>query len=275
MTMRTLTVTFLLLSCVAVAYLLGRNNALQESLAEATKARPVNFAPTSVAADLGPISATLEVLSGEVVAIADGDTFTLLDSNKKQFKIRIQGIDAPEVGQDYSQESKQYLASLIFRKAVRIEYRKRDKYGRIVGKVYLGEQDIGQQMLSRGLAWFYRQYANEMSQSDQEAYSNQEESARTVKNGLWALAEPTPPWEYRHPSTAPTPAPSVIATPAPTPVPLRPQSTQNCIVIGNRNSGIYHVPGCASYSKVAPHNREYFCTEAEAERAGYRKARNC
>lgn len=50
---------------------------------------------------------------------------------------------------------------------------------------------------------------------------------------------------------------------------------KNCDVIGNKNSGIYHVPGCASYSRVREYNREYFCSEEEAEKAGYRKARNC
>jgi hypothetical protein len=46
-------------------------------------------------------------------------------------------------------------------------------------------------------------------------------------------------------------------------------------IIGNRNSGIYHWPGCPSYDRVAPKNRVYFKTLAEAERAGYRAARNC
>jgi methylphosphotriester-DNA--protein-cysteine methyltransferase len=46
-------------------------------------------------------------------------------------------------------------------------------------------------------------------------------------------------------------------------------------IIGNRNSGIYHWPGCPSYSRIAPKNRVYFKTRTEAERAGYRAARNC
>lgn len=57
---------------------------------------------------------------------------------------------------------------------------------------------------------------------------------------------------------------------APTPNPKPP-----CEIIGNKNSGIYHLPGCASYSRIASYNREYFCTEEEARKAGYRKARNC
>jgi methylphosphotriester-DNA--protein-cysteine methyltransferase len=46
-------------------------------------------------------------------------------------------------------------------------------------------------------------------------------------------------------------------------------------IIGNRNSGIYHWPGCPSYNRIAPRNRVYFKTRAEAEQAGYRAARNC
>ena len=46
-------------------------------------------------------------------------------------------------------------------------------------------------------------------------------------------------------------------------------------MIGNRNSGIYHVPGCREYNRVAERNRVYFRTEAEAAAAGFRKAQNC
>lgn len=46
-------------------------------------------------------------------------------------------------------------------------------------------------------------------------------------------------------------------------------------IIGNRNSGIYHLPDCPSYASVAERIRQYFDTEADAARAGFRKARNC
>jgi deoxyribonuclease I len=77
---------------------------------------------------------------------------------------------------------------------------------------------------------------------------------------LWRDPAPVAPWEFRHPSAA-----TVAAT-----IPAG-----RGVVIGNRNSHIYHVPGCEDYSKVAERNRVYFRTEAEARAAGFRKARNC
>lgn len=45
-------------------------------------------------------------------------------------------------------------------------------------------------------------------------------------------------------------------------------------IIGNKNSLIYHVPGGGSYNKVSEANRVYFASEEEAQKAGYRKAKN-
>jgi endonuclease YncB( thermonuclease family) len=46
-------------------------------------------------------------------------------------------------------------------------------------------------------------------------------------------------------------------------------------IIGNKNSKIYHVPGCSSYNSVSEKNRVFFNSAAEAEQAGFRKAKNC
>ncbi|EGK70653.1 hypothetical protein METUNv1_03123 [Methyloversatilis universalis FAM5] len=72
-------------------------------------------------------------LVGRVVAVADGDTLTLLDADRRQYKVRLQGIDAPEKGQDYWRVSKQFLADRVFSQSVTIEYEKTDRYGRLVG----------------------------------------------------------------------------------------------------------------------------------------------
>jgi micrococcal nuclease len=74
-----------------------------------------------------------DILEGRVVAIADGDTFTLLTSDKQQIKIRLAEIDAPESGQPYGNKSKQALSGLIFGKDVRVAVQTTDRYGRTVG----------------------------------------------------------------------------------------------------------------------------------------------
>jgi endonuclease YncB( thermonuclease family) len=71
-----------------------------------------------------------------VVDVADGDTITVLDSNKDQHKVRIAGIVAPEKGQPFGTASRKRLSELLGRKEVRVEFQKYDRYGRIVGKVW-------------------------------------------------------------------------------------------------------------------------------------------
>jgi len=72
---------------------------------------------------------------GRVVAVADGDTLTVLDSNNLQHRIRVSGIDAPEKGQPFGDRSKQSLANAVMGKAVRVDWNKQDRYGRYVAKV--------------------------------------------------------------------------------------------------------------------------------------------
>lgn len=82
--------------------------------------------------------------TGKVVGISDGDTITVL-SNRKQIKVRMAGIDAPEIGQPFSHKAKKELASLIFNKQVKVEARKTDRYGRTIGdvSVYAPNQPLG------------------------------------------------------------------------------------------------------------------------------------
>ncbi len=91
------------------------------------------------------------LITGRVIAIADGDTITLLDSQKKQIKIRLAGIDAPEFKQAFGNKSKQNLSRLIFGKTVKIETGKTDRYGRIVGKVIFDGRDINLEQIKNGM----------------------------------------------------------------------------------------------------------------------------
>ncbi len=122
----------------------------------------------------------------------------------------------------------------------------------------------------RGSAWFYRAYAKELRLGIAEAYELAENAAKTGKRGLWADPSPTPPWEFRRGKTAKAPGSSGIAGRGP-----KPPATATGPIIGYRNSNIYHLPNCPDYSKVSERNRVPFKTEAEAQAAGYRKARNC
>lgn len=139
---------------------------------------------------------SLNLLSAEirglVVGVSDGDTITILDDmDKGRFRIRLYGIDAPEKKQDFGQKAKQYLSSRLFRKSVVIRYKEIDRYGRIVGKVYLGHIEINLEILQNGYAWHYKNYDNS------EEYSQAEINARKKRIGLWSLKNPVPPWNFR------------------------------------------------------------------------------
>ena len=143
---------------------------------------------------------------GSVVAVADGDTVTVLDSGFVLHKVRISGIDAPEKAQPFGARSKESLSALAYGKEATVEWKKKDRYGRIVGKVLVRPTDcrdcsmtidVGMEQLLTGMAWWYRKYAGEQSADDRERYAEAEVRAREEGQGLWRDAEPVPPWEWR------------------------------------------------------------------------------
>ena len=134
------------------------------------------------------IASPLFALSGKVVSIHDGDTITILQ-DKQQIKVRLFGIDAPELKQSYGKKSKQFLANLIAGEVVEVEENGKDRYKRIIGTIYLNGADINAQMVANGYAWAYRKFSKK--------YTAQESKAKKQRLGLWRDKEPTPPWEWR------------------------------------------------------------------------------
>ncbi len=127
--------------------------------------------------------ALANVIHGLVVGVSDGDSVTVIDANKTQYKIRLAGIDAPEKAQAYGQKSKDSLSDLVFGQQVDVEWSKRDRYGRTVGKLMLGGVDINLEQIKRGMAWHYKNYQNEQSQEDRDDYAQSESQAQGKKNG--------------------------------------------------------------------------------------------
>lgn len=136
-------------------------------------------------------------VTGKVVGVHDGDTATVLDADKTQYKIRFNGIDAPELKMDFGQKSKQNLSDLIFGKEVTLVFSKKDKYGRFVGNIFINGKDINLEQIKAGLAWHYKKYAGEQSKKDRIAYSNAEDKAKAARIGFWSMPNPSPPWDYR------------------------------------------------------------------------------
>ncbi|MGY6214497.1 thermonuclease family protein [Methylolobus aquaticus] len=131
------------------------------------------------------------LLQGRVVAVHDGDTLTVLDRYRREYRIRLHLIDAPEKNQDYGSRSKQSLSQLVYKRDVSVEVTTVDRYHRLVGKVLWGGYDINLEQVARGMAWVYRRYGKD------ERYLAAEAAARRARLGLWAKARPVPPWEFR------------------------------------------------------------------------------
>ena len=143
------------------------------------------------------LTAFSEILEGRVVAVADGDTITVLDDVRTQHKIRLAGIDAPESKQAFRHVSKQSLTEQVAGKNVEVDWDKVDRYGRKVGKVLLDSQDVNLEQMKRGMAWHYKAYEREQSVIDRKVYADAENEAKAAMRGLWADADPVPPWDFR------------------------------------------------------------------------------
>ena len=130
-------------------------------------------------------------LIGKVVKVSDGDTVTILTSDKTQHKIRLNDIDAPEKKQAFGNKSKDNLAKYIAGKTVKVQYQKKDKYKRILGTIYYNNTDINLQQVKDGYAWVYKKYSNNQT------YYKAEKLARDKRVGLWVDKNPISPWEFR------------------------------------------------------------------------------
>lgn len=210
------------------------------------------------------LSVAAYALEGKVIGVADGDTLTLLDRYKAQHKVRLAQIDAPETAQPFGQRSKQTLSALCFGKYAHVREKSSDRYQRVVGTVICDGVDANREMVERGMAWVYVQYAPKSS-----PLYGVEEGARRRRVGLWVDPSPVPPWQWRQAKRAGAPIQPERSAATLTP------GAGDPVVVANARSKVYHLPLCPSYARVSPQNRVEFDSERAASAAGYRKAGNC
>ena len=147
----------------------------------------------------GAETARGNIIGGEVVRVWDGDTLHLQDRSGRRHKIRLAGIDAPELEQAQGKACRDRLAEQVLHRQVQAEIVDTDRYGRRVARIILNGRDINRQQLAGGCAWHYRRYARRW-QDDAEytAYAEAEAQARANRLGLWRQASPQAPWQFRH-----------------------------------------------------------------------------
>lgn len=134
-------------------------------------------------------------VTGKVVGVTDGDTVRVLTESKgkkQEIKVRLDGIDAPETRQPFGEASRQWLARRIFQKEVLVEKKTIDKYGRTVARLKLNGKDINVESVRAGMAWWYRQYAN-----NDQVLRKAEQEARGTKRGIWSQNGAIAPWDWR------------------------------------------------------------------------------
>ena len=144
-------------------------------------------------------------IRGRVLSVADGDTVTLLDAQKVQYRICLSGIDAPERGQPFGSRSRQNLQRLVQGREVVASCHKVDRYRRQICTLYARPPecplcdvvDVGGVQLASGLAWWYREYADEQPPAQRMDYEAREHVARSEDPGLWSQRNPVPPREWR------------------------------------------------------------------------------
>jgi len=126
----------------------------------------------------------------KVVAVYDGDTITV--RTDETIKIRLDGIDSPELKQPFGQASKQAMSGLVFGQTVTIKPGKKDRYGRLLARVEIAGKDASLTMVETGMAHWYEQYAKRDTQ-----LQSAQTQAKTASRGLWSDPNVQPPWEFR------------------------------------------------------------------------------
>ncbi len=140
-------------------------------------------------------------LSGHVLSVPDSDVIELQTQEKKTFRIRLNGVDAPEMDQPFGMKSKELLTSLVSEKTVRVVTQGEDRTGQIIGDVYFKrdksaatdeDAHLNAHMVANGLAWHFVRFA-----PDNKTLAESEKQAREKKAGLWSEADPVAPWDWR------------------------------------------------------------------------------
>ncbi|WP_126304061.1 thermonuclease family protein [Neisseria animaloris] len=137
--------------------------------------------------------------SGRVIAVSDGDTVRVVDSNGNKHKIRLAYIDAPELQQAHGTASRDALRETLQGKNVEVTVFETDQYKREVAQVHLKNgQDVNLAQLQQGHAWHYVSIAKRKQNAfDYAAYAYAEANARQDSRGLWRNRNPQAPWDYR------------------------------------------------------------------------------
>jgi micrococcal nuclease len=130
-------------------------------------------------------SAYAKTVQAFVTHVSDGDTVWIqVEPNRKPVKVRIQGIDAPEICQPWGKEAHETLRARLLRQSVSLNTRAKDDYDRALGRLQLQGEDVGQWLVKHGHAWSYHHRRNPGP------YAQEQAVAKAQRIGLWAQSAP-------------------------------------------------------------------------------------
>jgi micrococcal nuclease len=92
--------------------------------------------------------------SGKVLGVIDGDSIIVLHDGRQE-QIRLWGIDCPEKGQDFGGKAKHATSIFVFAKVAEVEPVTKDRYGRTVAFVRVGDRPLNEELVRQGLAWVF------------------------------------------------------------------------------------------------------------------------
>jgi micrococcal nuclease len=213
-----------------------------------------------------------------VTHVVDGDTIEV-SLNGKEEEIRMLLIDTPETKhpskpvEKFGPEASSYAKQVLAGKQVGIHVgsEERDKYGRLLAYVWIGNTTYQEMVLEKGLAATAYLY-NDLTMLEE--FHKAQDIARNKKIGVWSIpgyahVDHDHGFHYEKEVVATKPAPKPAVKPK-QPAASTPAPKGECNIKGNQ-SGIYHVPGGQYYDIT--NAEEMFCSEAEAVAAGYRKSK--
>jgi micrococcal nuclease len=141
---------------------------------------------------LGPPAPTIEpaLPTAEVIRVSDGDSLTVKLRGVKT-RVRIEGIDAPELQQAGSKGATSALAGLVKGRTVEVQETGKDRYGRTLAQIRADGKDVGVELVRQGWAWHFTRYNKDADLAEAE------QEARRERRGLWQGSNPIPPWDWR------------------------------------------------------------------------------
>lgn len=128
-----------------------------------------------------------------VVTVHEGDRLTIRHNGRNE-TIYLKDIDCPDPKQPYGKEAKHATAAYVGNRDVVVRGLIRDKQGRVSAEIFLHDgRNVGREILKEGLAWWQR------STSSNSSFEVIEQLAKASGKGLWADANPVPPWKWKAP----------------------------------------------------------------------------